>query len=311
MTIKIRIIDPILTTHAFGFRQPEHVGMFLFPQVTVTASGGQVLEFSDEDFRLYNTSRAPGENVKDVQFGHAGKKYALISHALNGKVPREHQRDANNVLGINMGQRAVDRVLRILSLEREYNQATLARDPNQYAASNKIALAGTDKFSDQVNSDPLGVIEDGKSAIEEATAVSPNVMVIGHNVYKSLKFHPQIVDKIKHVGLGVVTKEMLQDLFEIERVEVGNARTTDAAGNRVSVWGNDIVMSYSPEKPSGQEEPSFGYTYTMDEDGTIHPLVEESYYNKGKLSYMYPVIYEYSAEITGADAGYLIQNAAD
>jgi hypothetical protein len=82
-----RVVDPVLTTVAQGYKNSEFVGFALFPAVPVDLRGGQVIQFGKEAFRLYNTRRAPGGAVKRLQVGYSGEKYALESHSLAGQVP--------------------------------------------------------------------------------------------------------------------------------------------------------------------------------------------------------------------------------
>ena len=57
---QVRIINPILSTVALGYRQPGLVGEVLFPRVPVDIRGGQILQFGKEDFKVYNLRRSPG-----------------------------------------------------------------------------------------------------------------------------------------------------------------------------------------------------------------------------------------------------------
>ena len=69
---------------AQGYKQADLVGGALFPQVPVGLRAGKIVTFGKEDFMLYNTRRAPGENTKRVQFGFEGKPFALKNEALEG-----------------------------------------------------------------------------------------------------------------------------------------------------------------------------------------------------------------------------------
>lgn len=122
-TSQARIVDPILSTIAQGYRNAELVGNNLFPAVPVTVAGGQIIEFGRESFRLVDAQRAPGAATKRIQFGYLGKPFALTQHALEGPVPQELQRDASRVPGVDLGQRSVKSALRILSLTLEREQA--------------------------------------------------------------------------------------------------------------------------------------------------------------------------------------------
>lgn len=300
-----QVIDPILSNIALGYRHPEHVGMELFPVVPVNSTGGKIIEFGKEAFRLYNSARAPGDNVKRVRFGHEGKPYAVENHALDAQVPREHMRDASQVPGINLATRAVNLVLKSTSLILENQQAGIARNADNYDANHKLTLAGTDQWSDYANSDPIGDIDNGKEAIRETIGVYPNKIEISAKVFKILKEHPVILDKIKHTQTGVVTAELLQAVFDIPKVVIGKAIAFDDADAAIDIWGKDVILAYVPNESSGLEEPSYGYTYQMEG----HPLVETPYWDQGTRSWVYGMTHERTAVQTGITAGFLIQNA--
>ena len=84
----VRVIDPILTTYVQGYKQQNLVGDNLFPVVPVDASGGRILEFGKEDFKIYAAGRAPGGKTKRIEVGYLGKPYALGNDALEALVPR-------------------------------------------------------------------------------------------------------------------------------------------------------------------------------------------------------------------------------
>ncbi|WP_027670083.1 major capsid protein [Rheinheimera baltica] len=301
---QVRVIDPILTTHAQGYKQPTLVGSKLFPRVPVGQRGGQVIEFGKEAFLLYNARRAPGAGTKRVQFGYQGKPYALLSDSLEGVVPREHIGEAA-VPGIKLGQRATNNVMRSLMLALEHEQAALARNPANYDANHKVDLAAT-KWSNPDNS-PSDDIETGREAIRASIGVYPNVVLLSAKAFAAAKNNPHIVERFKYTSKESITAEMLASLWDVPEVVVGGAVVADQqSGDFSDVWGNDVVMAYVAAE-SGDlniEEPSFGYTYTLDGN----PLVEQAYYENNAKSWMYPVTYERSPVLSGITAGYLMQN---
>lgn len=300
-----RVIDPILSTVVQGYRHPEHVGMALFPRVPVLTSGGKVIEFGKEAFRLYNTARAPGAAFKRMSLGYEGKPFALLNHGLEAAVPREHQREAEQVPGIDLATRYINAVMRVNSLILEKEQADLARNAALYDVNHKVTLAGTNQWSDYANSNPITDINDAKEAIRASTGVYPNVMEISAKVFAVLKEHPDVVDKIKYTQRGVVTVELLAALFDMERVVIGQAIAFDDAGASIDIWGKDVVLAYVPSSLSGAEEPSYGYTYTMEG----HPMVEEPYWENQSKSWVYGVGYERAPVLSGIASGFLIVSA--
>lgn len=304
-TAQRRVIDPILTNVVQGYIHPEHIGMALFPRVPVTVSGGKIIEFDKKAFRLYSTLRAPGTATKRVQFGYDGKPFALENHALEAPVPREHQRDANIVPGIDLATRAINGVMRVESLALEKQQADLARNVASYDANHRQTLAGTDQWSDYANSDPIKDVDDAKEAIRSYTGVYPNTMEISAAVFKVVKEHPKILEKIKYSQRGVVTAEILASVFDIPKVVIGKAIGFDDADAPIDIWGKDVVLAYVPPNPSGMEEPSYGYTYTMEG----HPLVEQPYWENQSKSWIYGTAYERAPVVSGIASGFLIINA--
>jgi hypothetical protein len=297
-----RVINPILSTYVQGYRQADLAGSILFPRVPVEVSGGQILEFGKEAFKLYNARRAPGAGTKRISFGYLGKPYALLNDALEAPVPREFLRDAKVVPGIELGQRAVSLVMRSLLLGLEWGQASLATDASQYDANHKITLAGSSKWSDPA-ADPIVQMDTYKEAIRSTVGIRPNTLLLSAQAFSAAKTNPKIRAQFQYTKADSITLEMLRGVFDVQRIAVGEAVVSDDAGVISDVWGNNAILAYVPESPSGMEEPSYGYTYTM----MGHPLVEEPYYDNNAKSWVYGVGFERVPVLSGITSGFLIQ----
>lgn len=303
-----RVIDPILTTVAQGYKNGRMVADALFPVVPVDQRGGKILEFGKEDFEMYNTARAPGSNTKRVQFGHLGTPYALEQHSLEGKVPFEHLQEANQVPGIDLGRGAVTKTQNIILLTNEYQAATIARAAANYAATNKTALAGTSRWDDYASgvSDPAADIDAAVEAIRAQIGMRPNTVVLSPKAFKAAKRHPKIIDRVKYTSRDSLTLEMLADLFDVERLVVGDAIYNNG-GTMTDVWGKDVVVAYTEVATADDGGvPSFGYTYRL----RGNPMVEMAYQDRNAKSWIYPVTDERAPVIAAASAGYLIQTVA-
>lgn len=300
-----RVIDPILTTVAQGYRNAEMVADALFPRVPVEARGGKVLSFAREDFRLYATGRTPGSTTKRVQYGYSGLPYALEQHALEGLVPFELMQEANAVPGIDLGTGAVRKTQNIISLRNEKASADIATTAGNYAASNKVTLSGTSQWSDPAST-PSADIETAKEAVRAKIGRRPNTVILGPKVFTKLKTHPAIIDRIKYTGRDVVTVDLLAALWEVRTVRVGDAVYENAAGALADVWGKFVVVAYTETASlSDMGLPSYGYTYGL----AGFPLVEEPYQDRNAKSWVYPVTDELMPVMAAADAGYLISAA--
>lgn len=298
-----RVIDPILTTVVQGYKNADFVGGALFPRVPVAVSGGKVIEFGKEHFLAYNTQRAPGGATKRITFGYLGKPYAVENHGLEAPVPREFMRDAAKVPGINLGTRAVNLVMRAEGLGLEIQQAALATDASQYGANNKLTLSGTDKFSDDT-SKIFATFDDAKEAVRASCGMYPNVALFGPKAFRAAKNHAAVVDRFKYTSKESITAEMLASVLEFDRVVVGKAVKASDSGAMSDVWGNFIVLAYVPPAPSQAEEPSYGYTYTLEG----HPMVEIPYWDANSKSWIYGVVDERAPVLSGIASGFLITN---
>lgn len=297
-----RVVDPILTSVALGYKQPKLVGSYLFPRVPVQLSGGRVIQFGKEAFTIYSSLRAPGASVKRVQLGYSGVPYALENHTLAGVVPFEIMRDASVQPGIDLGTRALAVTMNSELLELEVAQSAAAVNAANYAAANKIALAGVAKWSDP-SSNPISNIDDYKETIRAGCGQYPNVALFSALAWKAFKNNPAVMDRIKYTQKGVVTTDLAASLLDIENVVVGRGVQASGAGVFSDVWGNNCVLAYCALGSLGSEEPSYGYTYTMEG----HPFVEVPWMDRDAKSWIYPVSFERVPVLSGISAGFLVQ----
>jgi len=305
-TRQARVIDPVLTTIAQGYKHADRVGSTLFPAIPVEVRGGTVLEFGREGFRIYAARRAPGANTLQISFGYKGKPFELVQDALNSAIPRELLHDARAVPSVDLGIRAINTCMHSLTLSLEDEQAKLATDPDRYSADHKLSLSGDSQWSSS-DSDPKKDIETAKEAVRTTAGLDPNKMVVSKPVFNALKDHPRITERFKYTSSDSITAAMLANLFDLDTLAVGKAAalaSADENASFVDVWGNCAVLAYVPNAPSGAEEPSFGYTYTL----TGHPFVEEPYWDGDRKSWVYGVTYERLPVLTGIASGFLFQN---
>lgn len=303
-----RVVDPVLSTIAQGYSNAEMVASALFPSVRVPTRGGKIITFGKEDFMLYGSQRAPGENTKRVQFGYSGGNFALVDYGLEGQVPIEVMQEGMAVPGIDHGAMAVRKVSGIMALRLEKQAADIARTAGSYASSNKVTLTSTAQWSDfSGTSNPINNIETAKDAVRAATGKRANTVVMGAAVMSKLRQHPVVVDRMKHTGRDVAKAEILAALFGVQRVLVGDAIYSNDAGTAFTdVWGKDVVVAYTElGSVADMGAPSYGYTYTLDG----YPMAEEPYYDRNTKSWVYPVTRAEAPVLASASAGYLITNA--
>jgi len=302
------VIDPILSTHARGYRNLSFIAQLLFPRVTIPNRSMRVIRFGKESFRMVDTRRAHGADKKRVQYGYASDPVSLVQDALEAVVPIEHQEEAMSIPGINLGANAIDMVLDVVDLGLEFDCAKMARDPANYGANNKLALTGADRWSDPA-SDPKGDMDAAKEQIRRMIGRYPNTLELGPTAKTALSNHPAIKEQFKYTSKDSITIEMLAAYFEVEKVIVGKAvflpetaGDDDAASD---VWGDDAILAYVPMTGDNFRVPSFDYTYELNG----FPQVNQPYWENSNDSWIYPTKVERRPYLVGAEGGFLFQNA--
>ncbi|WDF73488.1 hypothetical protein [Novosphingobium sp. KACC 22771] len=306
-TGQVRVVDPILSDHARGYQNADFVGGALFPQVWMPTRGAKRIEFDRASFKRRRTRRAPGAPIATLEFGYEGKNVNLHQEALSGVVPIEHKDEAQAVPHIDLQQDALDTVLAVIALEKEIQQAGVARNAASYAASNKAALAGDSKWSDP-DSDPKTQVFDSKEVIRKRIGRRPNTLVLAGGLTSALGKHPKIIQHFAYTNSSSITIPMLANYFDVQNVVSGDAIYDLQDGTTVDVWGGDAILAYVAPSTSGRRNmalPSYGYTYEL----LNHPLVEAARYDADIRSWKNDVIDEFSAELVGPDAGFLFQDA--
>ncbi|WP_336973429.1 hypothetical protein [Sphingobium aromaticiconvertens] len=300
-----RVVDPILTEHSRGYSNAEMVGGALFPTVSMPTRAAKRIEFDRSSFKRRRTRRAPGGVIAALEFGYEGKAVGLHQEALSAVTPIEFQQEAGAIPGIDLQRVGVDTVLAVIAMEKEIQQALVARNAAAYAASNKAALVGDFKWSDP-DSDPKGQVYDAKEVVRKRIGRRPNTLVLAGGLNSALGKHPKMLEHYKHTTSSAISLAMMAAYFDVETVVSGDAIYDQADGTTVDVWGGDAILAWVP--PAGQRQmplPSFGYTYQL----LNHPLVEAARWDGDIRSWKNDVLDEFSPELVGPDAGYLFQDA--
>jgi hypothetical protein len=295
----LRVQDPVLTELATGYNNEDYVAENLFPVVSLEKEGGKIPKFGKEQFKLYNTERAIRAKSNRINPSGVGAiEFVMSEHDIEYPMDYREESEAN----INLEIHATNFTSEVVAIKKEVMCAKLAQDPTNYAAGSKITLIGASKFSDPA-SDPISVIENAKLAISKKIIKKPNTMVIGKNVYAKLKYHPQLVEKIKYSMKGIVSVDIMREIFEIKNIVVGEAMYCDDKDELFDIWGNTIVLAYVTQTEAKKRtayEPTFAYTLRKKNN----PIVD-TYEEAGKLKIVRNTDI-FVPKIVGADAGYLI-----
>lgn len=298
---QLRIVDPVLTNIARGYRNAQFIGEALFPIAPMDKEAGIVPLFGKEAFRLWETERAirAKSNVMtpdDIDTLDVVLREHDLAYPVDYREQQESMFDAE--------ARAAKRVKDAIDLRREWACAALAQNTNTFLAGGKVGLAGASQWSAN-GGDPVAVIETGKEVVRSRIGIRPNTIVMGASVYQSLKFHTKLQVALGSQERKLVTLEHLRTLFGINDIYIGEALAGDSATG--DVWGDNLVLAYvaKPNESSAAdyEEPSFGYT--LRKKGM--PETDKYDAEGGKVRFVRHTDV-YKPVVVGADAGYLISD---
>jgi len=248
-----------------------------------------------------------------MQMGYLGRPFALLQDSLEALVPREYLRDASIVPGIDLATRAVMLTMRSLQLQLEVDQAALALDTTKYATGSYANVTGANQWDNKTgqvsNANPLEQIDAGREKIRSLTGIYPNVLVLSAKAFNAAKNNTNVIARLQYNAnvspdATTITPQMLAGLFNVEKVVVGRAiYFNDSGASSTDIWGSDALLAYVPQQSLGIEEPSFGYTYTMQGN----PMVEQPYFDNNSKSWVYGVNYERAPVLSGIASGYLMK----
>jgi hypothetical protein len=263
-------IDAPLTNISIAYMQAQDnfIANKVFPVVPVDKKSDKFFVYTKNDwFRDEAQRRADATES-------AGSGYNLTTSSYGADVWAFHkdvgdQTRANSDTPLVPDREATEFVTSRLLLRQEVQFVSDFVTTGVWG-TDYVGVAGTPstnefkQWSDFANSDPLEDVEAGKEAILGSTGFMPNTLVLGYQVYRKLRNHPDLVDRIKYTSSNTITTDIMARLFDVERVLVAKAvKATNAEGQTGAysfAYGKSALLTYSAPNP-GLMTPSAGYTF--------------------------------------------------
>ncbi|CAA0101256.1 Uncharacterised protein [Starkeya nomas] len=263
-------VDPVLTAVAIAYRNPAQslIADEVLPRQDVAQERFAWTSYPlAENFTVPETLVGRKGKVNEVDFSGKEETGEVQDHGLDAPVVVSDVKaaEAARAAGRSMYDpeaRAVEGLTDLITLAREVRVAATVQDPANYAAARKVVLAGGDQLDDYENSDPIETITE---AIEGTLIFRPNTCVMGQVGWSKLRRHPHLVNAVKGnlTEKGMITREQFCELFEIERLLVGegyvNLSRKGQAPNLQRVWGKNIALLHINKAAA----PGQGITWGM------------------------------------------------
>jgi len=264
-------VDAILTNISVAYlqNQDNFIADKVFPVIPVDKKSDKFFTYTKNDWFRDEAQRRAGGTES------AGGGYGLSTDSYNADVFAFHKDVDDQTLynadaPLNPLREATEFVTRRLMLRKEIQWNT-----DFFAGSiwgnDYDGVAGTPstnevkQWSDYAASDPIDDIEDAKAGILSTTGMEANTLVLGYDVFRALKNHPDIVDRIKYTSSQTVTADMLAAMFDVPRVIISKAvKATNNEGATAAysfTSGKKALLCHVAPTP-GLLTPSAGYSFS-------------------------------------------------
>lgn len=252
-------IDKALTNISVQYLQDESnfIAGQVFPIVPVQKQSDRYFVYLREDwFRDDAQERAPGTESAggDYEIDNT-PTYFCKKYAYHKDVVEEDRANADDPL--TPDEDAVQFVVDKILLNRENNWArTFFKSgvwAHNYAGADAAGEGKVVYWEDYANSTPIEDITAMATEQSEITGKRPNVIVMGRRAYDALKNHPDFLDRVKYTQKGVVTTDLIAQMFDVEKVLVANAiQNTAKKGQKANmsfILGNHVLLCYTTNAP--------------------------------------------------------------
>lgn len=258
-------VDVPLTNISTAYMQSQDafIASKVFPVVPVQKQTDKFYTYTKNDwFRDEAQVRADATESAGSGYGISTSTYSCDVWAIHKDIG--YQTRANADSQINLDRDAAEFVTQRLLLRQEIQFVTDFFTTSVWATDS----TPTNLWSDFTNSDPIEDIETGKETILSVTGQMANTLVLGYQVFRKLKNHPDVIDRIKYttgVSGRTVTPDLLAAMFDVDRVLVARAiKATNNEGETAAysfTHGKHALLCHVAPNP-GLLTPSAGYTFS-------------------------------------------------
>lgn len=303
-------VDKQVTNILLAYTNMEYIADAILPAVpNLTEESGYIGEMGNSHLRVYSSKRSLyDESEHRMEFTiDNDKRYHIEYYDREIYIPDRLQSQLQ--LPFNARRDASISLREAMMLEREVGLATMLT--STAVITNNTTLAGTNKWTDTVNSDPISNIQTACDSVFNASLKEPTDIMLSRSVINALKAHPQVLNYYHNTAQIIDTAKVIAFLISyfdgIKRVHIGRARKISSkpgqTETKANIWGNDCVVFYRPDTPS-LFTPSFGYKFSL--SGQEQRATTRRHTND--MGDMQRIEWAYQDKILNTDCAYLIKD---
>jgi hypothetical protein len=315
--VKEQIVAGPLADISVAFRNKDYIADRIFPildgadpkaKITVYRKGAW--------FRDEAGIRAAGTRAKRGGYPLTSVSIATDEYAFAKEVTDEDRRfaKAKNAPVLQPDQDAIEFATDKVDLKKEIRVASLIKDTT-WVDGNAGGEDAEGGWAASSSNTFLADITKGRKAIQGATGLDPNCLVIDYATFLALKELSDLTDKIKYTQRGVFGADLLAALLELDEVLVGKAIYSSAeetaAGDDFTaarMWeinsGKGMGFLFHRAPKLGLKVPTAGVQVRIAyEDG--QPRRMSTWREKAEHQDVYEVAEETDIVCVSSDLGYL------
>lgn len=208
-------------------------------------------------WRDESTPRPMGGRPNQVSYKVDPQYYRATEYALEHVIDDRQRKNVRDPIQLEEAATQLLTQKQLIKQDRVFAQKFMQENVWTTEFEGVASDPGADQFV-QFNdplSDPIGTIDAVKDRIHEQTGFMPNVMVLGADVKRYLRSHPDIADRIKYTRTGIADEDILAALFEVEDVvtarSIYNAAAEGATNDFNYIAPRDaILLAYIDKNPA-------------------------------------------------------------
>jgi hypothetical protein len=269
-------INRFLTDMAIAYSQEakNFIAGRVFPVIPVQkASDLYVIYNRSYFYRDEFGVRAHGARPKAVGFEIEKGKYSCEEEAVEVKIDDRERANADQPLDPDVTAQMLLTTQALIHRDRlwaeEYFKSGVwsVNWEGKEKAPTKSEEETEQKFLqfDQPGSEPIEFFDQRRIDIGSKTGYMPNKLVLGADLYRVLKNHPAVVERIKYTQRGIVTTDILAELFDVEEILVpygvyNSAEEGVTPSYNYIIGRKSALLAYAAPAPT-INAPSAGYSF--------------------------------------------------
>lgn len=301
-------VDRHLTNLAINYRPQNLIADQIAPVVPVEKQSDFYPVFNrNEFFSIEDTVRAPGTEAKKITRSVSSGQYYARNQALGRDIPIEDVANMDDVLRFEFDEGASRYLLGKLGLGWEARVINLAVNT---ASVSSVFVPNSSWTAAGANAgDAFLMIQQMIEYVQSQTGQRANSLWFGWKAWNLIKrnFHMRNLINGSNNGKGLVTRDQVRTLFEVDRLLVSEAlwhtqnEGQTATPTLQNPMENQVIVYFAPLQVS-RDDPSWFYTFRWQNPNLPAPLVIERHpYDSRKKMETIEAGYYQDEKVVGTD----------